>query len=80
MIVPMKKVFLLCLEREREAALERLAALGAVQIEESTADGADVAAASASLSAATAAEEALAEAAASDDPFGLSLRRAPADE
>ena len=45
MIVPMKRVFVLCLEDEREAALKRLAALGAVQVEREVADSPAIAAA-----------------------------------
>lgn len=77
MIVPMKRVRVLCLLSESEDALAKLAALGAVQVERSGSDGAATAAAAAGLAAAEAATAALAEAEANADPFALSLRRAP---
>ena len=76
MIVPMKRVFVLCLEDAREAALKRLAALGAVQIEREVEDSPAIAAAGAGVAAAEAARDALREAAANDDPYGLAVRRA----
>lgn len=76
MIVPMKRVFVLCLEGERESALRRLASLGAVQVELEVADSPAIAAASAGVAAAEAARDALREAAANADPYGLAIRRA----
>ena len=76
MIVPMKRVFVLCLEDEREAALKRLAALGAVQVEREVEDSPAIAAAGAGIAAAETARDALREAAANDDPYGLAVRRA----
>lgn len=76
MIVPMKRVLVLCPEDGREAALERLAALGAVQIEREVSESPGVAAADAGIAAAEAARDALREAAANPDPFDLALRRA----
>ncbi len=78
MIVPMKKIWVLCLERERDSALESLASLGAVQVVETTSESAPVQEAASNLAAAQAAAAALSEAAANDDPYSLSLRRAPA--
>ena len=52
MIVPMKRVFVLCLEDEREAVLKRLAALGAVQVEREVEDSPAIAAAGAGIAAA----------------------------
>ena len=78
MIVPMKKIWVLCLERERGAALENLASLGVVQVEETTAESMPVQTAASNLAAAQCAAAALAEAAAHDDPYSLALRRAPA--
>ena len=79
MIVPMKRLFVLCLAADREAALRRLAALGAVQIDEEVADSPAIAAAAAGGAAAEAAREALREGAANPDPYALALRRAKAD-
>ena len=76
MIVPMKRVFVLCLEDEREAALKRLAALGAVQVEREVEDSPAIAAAGAGIAAAETARDALREAAANADPYGLAVRRA----
>ena len=76
MIVPMKRVFVLCLEDAREAALKRLAALGAVQIEREVEESPAIAAAGAGVAAAEAARDALREAAANPDPYGLAVRRA----
>ena len=76
MIVRMKRVFVLCLEDARAAALKRLAALGAVQIEREVAESPAIAAAGAGVAAAETARDALREAAANPDPYGLAIRRA----
>lgn len=77
MIVPMKRLYLLCLGSDRDKALARLGALGAVQIEETVSDTPEIAAAAACEEAAAVASAALKEAASATSPFDLSLRSAP---
>lgn len=76
MILPMKKIVLLCLARERAAALEKLAALGVVHIEESVHDAPSVAAAADAIEAAECARDCIAEARRNRKPLSLALRAA----
>lgn len=79
MIVPMKRLFLLCLEGRRDKALAALGAMGAVQIEQAVSESPGLAAAVAGEEAAAAAAAALKEAAAAKSPYDLALRTADPD-
>ncbi|MBR1835873.1 MAG: hypothetical protein IJ783_01165 [Kiritimatiellae bacterium] len=70
----MKRIWILCLVSERDATLERLARLGAVQVEETGAGSPEFLAADGAVAAAEAAAADLAEAASARDPLSLSLR------
>ena len=78
MIVPMKHATVLCLSKDRGKALEALARLGLVHVEEAVSDSPAVAAASAAGEAAECARDSLAEARANGNALGLALRRPPA--
>lgn len=79
MIVPMKRLFLLCRGKDRDASLARLGAMGAVEVESSVVDAPGIARAAAGEEAAASAAAALREAAAAKSPYELSLRAAPAE-
>lgn len=79
MIVPMKRLFLVCLGKDREKALARLGAMGAVEVGLEVRDAPGIAAAAAGEEAAAAAAAALKEAAAAESPYDLALRAAPAE-
>ncbi|MBQ9727219.1 MAG: hypothetical protein IJV65_06920 [Kiritimatiellae bacterium] len=78
MIVPMKHATVLCLSKDRDAALKALADLGLVHVEVSVADSPGVAAAALAGDAAECARDAIAEARANRDDLGLALRPPPA--
>ena len=78
MIVPMKRVTVLCLAHDRDETLDALASLGLVHVEETVTDTPSIAAAVSVVEASECVRDALAVASAAKDPLDLALRLPPA--